>query len=101
MNHSDDDEYIMIQQNIDTRAEIVSGVGIKQLFYLMFSIPIYPLIYYFPFFHHENPTIDTVIRFATCICVFILAVLFVQMRPIKNAKITGVEIVAERLSFKR
>lgn len=91
---------VMISQNVDSSYEFINGIGVKQMKYLLYFLPILIGIYKFPFFHHPNPIVDWTIRGFTVACLGILFYLLIRLKRLKGSKITDIEITEEKIRFR-
>ena len=93
-------EDVLISQDVDSSYQFFKGIGWKQVKYFLFTLPIYPMIIYFPLFHHPIYAVDLTTRAILCVTVFFLILLVLQFHTIKGADITNIEMLFERIAFR-
>lgn len=91
---------VQVSQNVDSNYEYLNGIRLKQMKYLLWSVPFLIGIFKFPFFHHSNEVVDMIIRIFIVCCIAVLWFLLVRLKRFRNSKISDVEILEERIRFR-
>lgn len=89
----------IISQDVNSSYEVSSGIGLKQIKYLLFSIPFLVMLYYFPL-HHPNRVVDFIVRVFVIIVIEAMYYFLLKIEPYRHARISSVEILEEKIKFK-